>query len=351
MFSNRAPSSRTLPRLAAMSAVLFACAIPACASTGSQGGSSQTRSGVLAAQQDFWEEAEFRWLKALAIAALDARALNNLAVRSERAGQFEKAADYYERALRVASAAEHFYIERNHRQFVPLWERISSGSMEPVAAAEFDLPVDQMADAPADVAFVEIPVAVPDQGPNLAGYRRILVGNFAPRSDSEANINDFAVRYLRRRITERTLFETQDQVDQPLEPERRGPALLADPDYWVARAAAADADLVLTGELGLTTRQDSQMVRERIRSPDGEIREVARFQDSVIYRIQLDYVLLRGEDGTTLLSGYLEADHGFPVSDGVSDSDAVFETLELLLPETLATITPRRSEQMRYLIY
>lgn len=343
--------SQRPPVVLAAAATLLLAGLCACASTGADKATSQTRAGVQAAQVDFWEEAEFRWLKALAIASLDARALNNLAVRDERAGEFDAAKEHYDRALQVASPAERFYIERNFRQFEPLWQRISSGSMEPVQAGEFDMPIDQLGDAPPEVGAVEVPVAVPDQGPNLAGYRRILVGNFAPRADSEANINDFAVRYLRRRITERTFFETQDQIAEPLEPERRGEALLADPDYWVQRAAAVDADLVLTGELGLTTRQDSQMVRERIRSPDGEIREVARFQDSVVYHIVFDYWLLRGADGAALLNGTLEAEQSFPAADGVSDSEAVFETLEQLLPETLGAITPRRSEQTRYLIY
>lgn len=347
MLSNPACSKRSRRAVALALSLLVA----ACASTGEKRAANQTRAGVQAAEVDYWEEAEFRWLKALAIAALDARALNNLAVRSERAGDFELAKGYYDRALRVASPAERFYVDRNYRQFEPLWERISSGSMEPVEATEFDLPVDQLSDAPAEVGVVEVGISVPDQGPNLAGYRRVLVGNFAPRADSEANINDLAVRYLRRRITERTFFETQDQIEQPLEPDKRGDALFAEPEYWVKRAEAAGADLVLTGELGLTTRQDSQMVRERIRSPDGEIREVARFQDSMIYTIVLDYSLLKGEDGAVLLSGRLQSERPFPVDEGVSDSEAVFETLEALLPETLAAITPRRSEQTRYLIY
>jgi len=108
---------------------------------------------------------------------------------------------------------------------------------------------------------------------------------------------------------------------------------------------------VLTGTLGLTTEQESQMVRERIRSPTGEIREVARFQDVVTYRVTFDVIVLRGEDGERLLEKSLEADASFPVEEGASHSEAVFETLERLLPQLLDTITPRRSEQSRYLIY
>jgi hypothetical protein len=107
----------------------------------------------------------------------------------------------------------------------------------------------------------------------------------------------------------------------------------------------------LTGTIGLHTEQESQMVRERIRSPDGQIREVARFQDVVTYTVTFDVVVLRGEDGEKLLETTLEADASYPVEEGASNQEAVFETLERLLPQLLETITPRRSEQSRYLIY
>jgi hypothetical protein len=325
----------------------------ACASAGVESPNDQTRKGVLAADQGYWEEAAFRWLKALSVAEMNARALNNLGVRQERAGEFESANDYYQQALRVASPAEHFYVERNWRQFEPIWERIETGeSVTGDEGEEFDLPVDALPEGEsAEVGAIEIAVSVPDEGPNLAGYDRLLIGNFANAPDSEANLNDLAVRYMRRRITQRTFFETQDQLEDPLDPERRGDGLLADRDYWVARAAAAEADLVLTGYLGLATRSDSQMVRERIRSPDGEIREVARFRDSIVYTVTLEFYILRGEDGATLLDGAVQAEQSFPADEGISDSEAVFETLEQLIPEVLEAITPRRSEQTRYLIY
>lgn len=360
MFANRTglvPVSRTMRRGAPLVAVVLALGIGAgCSSTGVESPEGQVRKGVLAADLGYWEEAAFRWLKALTVAEADARALNNLAVRQERAGEFRDAREFYEQALEVASPAEKFYVERNVRQFEPIWTRLQSNDPARTEAAgvtgRFELsPEPDAATAPVDVAFTEVPVEVPDQGPNLAGYDRLLIGNFAQAQDSEANLNDLAVRYLRRRITQRTYFETQDQLDQPLEPERQGDGLLSEPQYWVTRAAEVNADLVLTGYLSLRTRNDSQMVRERIRSPDGEIREVARFRDSVVYTVQLDYYVLRGEDGATLLDGTVEAEQSFPVDDGIADSEAVFETMEQLLPLILEDITPQRSEQTRYLIY
>jgi len=322
----------------------------ACSASPVERGKNQSREGVYAADQGFWEEAEFRWLKALAIAQRNARALNNLAVHFERDGEFEDAKDYYDKALVAAAPAEQFYIERNQRQFAPIWERIASGEMGGSEAVDLD-PAEFPTDQDPNVGVMEIIISVPDQGPNLAGYDRLLVGNFVPAETSESNINDFAVRYFRRRITQRTFYETQDQVEEPIDPGRRGDDIFADSGYWISRAADARADLVLTGTIGLTTEQESQMVRERIRSPDGQIREVARFQDVVTYRVAFGVVVLRGEDGEKLLEETLEADASFPVEDGASHSEAVFETLERLLPQLLDTITPRRSEQSRYLIY
>ncbi|NKB86879.1 MAG: hypothetical protein GKS06_01485 [Acidobacteria bacterium] len=321
-----------------------------CATAPVERGKNQAQEGVFAADQGYWEEAQFRWLKALAIAEMNARALNNLAVQHERDGEFEAAKDYYDKALVAATPAEHFYVDRNNRQFAPIWERISSGSMDDDKL--IDMPLDEFPEGQtAAVGVLEIIVSVPDQGPNLAGYNRLLVGNFVPAEETESNINDFAVRYFRRRITQRTFYETQDQLEAPMDPASRGEEVFDNADYWVERAASSEADLVLTGTIGLSTEQESQMVRERIRSPDGQIREVARFQDVVTYKITFDVVVLRGEDGERLVEQTLESEASYPVEEGVSNQEAVFETLERMLPQLLETITPRRSEQSRYLIY
>ncbi len=320
---------------------------------------NQTRSGAMAADNGYWEEASFRWQKALAVASVNTRALNNLAVRHEREGEFDDAKDYYDQALELAGPDERFYVLRNHRQFLPIWERIDSDEMVDAEAIAEELAAEdptgvvsqEYEGAEPTLGFLEIMISVPDQGPNLAGYNRILVGNFVRRDDSEANLNDMAVRYLRRRITQRTFFETQDQLEQPIDRAQRGTGILDDADYWVGRAEAAEADLVLTGAIGLISEPRSEMVRERIRSPDGQIREVARFQDNVAYKLTYDYLVLRGEDGSRLLDGTLEAETSFPADESVSNSDAVFETFEQLLPQLLDAITPRRSEQSRYLIY
>ena len=348
-------------RAVAVAATVLSLSIGvSCAMTPVERPGNQTRAGATAADQGYWEEAEFRWQKALAVASVNTRALNNLAVRFEREGEFDTAKEYYDRALSLAEPDERFYVLRNHGQFFPIWERIDADKMtddaeavdeNPSAAEPTGIVSQEYPGAPTTLGFLEIMISVPDQGPNLAGYSRILIGNFVPRDDSESNLNDDAVRYLRRRITQRTFFETQDQLEQQFDPVRRSKAILDDAAFWVERAEEAGADLILTGSLGLNTEPRSEMVRERIRSPDGEIREVARFQDNVVYKLTYDYLVLRGEDGSRLLDGTLEAETSFPADESVSNADAVFETFEQLLPQLLDAITPRRSEQNRYLIY
>ncbi len=377
--ASRSPAilAGALRLLAVVAALATTSVAGACASAPTERASDQTRAGVLAADQGYWEEAEFRWLKALAIDSDNARAINNLAVRFERLGEFDRAKQHYERALQLATAGERYYIEQNYRQFLPVWERLraegaeaesedagaaaGSAAGEPAAGGATAAggtratatPAGQEVEPPegAGVHALEILIAVPDQGPNLAGYKRILVGPFVQREDSQANLNDFMTRYLRRRITQRTFFQTQDALDHIADTQLRRQDVFEDADYWTGLAAEARADLVLTGAVGMHTRQESQMVRERIRSPDGQIREVARFQDNVVYSVDFDYVVLRGEDGAKLLEGSLQAEQAFPAEEGVAENEAVFETLEELLPDLLEQITPRRSEQSRYLLY
>lgn len=359
-----AAGHRPPPALSLLAAGVALVVVSACASTPVEKARDQTEAGVRAARQDFWEEAEFRWLKALAIEPGNARALNNLAVRHERLAQFADAKEYYERALEAAEgSAAREVIEDNYERFLPIWRRVESDEVDAAADAGDD-GADAATDAatetadtgaadappPTGVNVHDVEIDVPgEDGPNLAGYQRLLIGNFIRREGSEANINDLAVQYFRRRITQRTYYQTQDQLGRPL--ERGDPGILDDGEMWAQRAADAGADLILTGALGLSTEEDSRMVRERVRSPDGEIREVARFRDSVVYTVHLDWLLLRGEDGRRLLEGSLEAERAFPADEGISDSEATVEVLEELLPQILDTITPSRTEQTRRLIY
>jgi hypothetical protein len=62
-------------------------------------------------------------------------------------------------------------------------------------------------------------------------------------------------------------------------------------------------------------------------------------------------VLLRGDDGTIVAEGDLEASREFAADDEIPADDMFVETLEELLPQLLNVLTPRRIEQTRVLIY
>lgn len=371
-------------RVAALPAALalLVPVVAGCASTPANRSQDQVEAGVRAAERDLWEEAEFRWLKAIAIDSDNGRALNNLAVRHEHLGEPDQALERYRQALEVATPAELRHVQDNLDKLQRLRRDAETGDDgeegSPGAAAarepggeEADDSVDHRSggaatpgvsqaaaqgagagDAPVEpVRTVEITVSVaPPEGPNLSQYRRILVGNFVVReAPSGVDLNEVAVRFFRRRLVQRTFFQTIDRVAVPL-PEDED--VLERADLWTRWAESVGADLVFTGELSVVTEDRSGVVRERIRSPvTGEMQEVARFRQVTVYRVDLDYVLLRGEDAEVLLDGSLQAEREFSADEGLAQNEAITEVLEELLPEVLEVITPAREEQLRVLIY
>lgn len=76
---------------------------------------NQLRLGVWAAEHDLWDEAIFRWQKALEKDPNSAILHNNLAVAYEKKGLWEKARAEYELALKLAP--ENRYIKANYNYF------------------------------------------------------------------------------------------------------------------------------------------------------------------------------------------------------------------------------------------
>lgn len=62
---------------------------------------SQVEFGISVAQRGLWKEAIYRWERASQIDPTYVAAFNNLAVAYEREGLLEKAAEAYERALKL----------------------------------------------------------------------------------------------------------------------------------------------------------------------------------------------------------------------------------------------------------
>ena len=90
---------------------LFA-ALTDCASAPQQ---TQLQFGILAAQRNLWDEAIFRWKKAIEIEPDSSSAHNNLAVAYEQKGLWEEAKKEYEIALELNPKNE--YIQANYDRF------------------------------------------------------------------------------------------------------------------------------------------------------------------------------------------------------------------------------------------
>jgi Flp pilus assembly protein TadD len=77
--------------------------------------------GILAAQHGLWNEAIFRFERAIVLDPADARAYNNLAVAYEQSGRFDDAVRMYERAL--ALDPDNPSIRLNYDQFSEINDR------------------------------------------------------------------------------------------------------------------------------------------------------------------------------------------------------------------------------------
>jgi Flp pilus assembly protein TadD len=82
---------------------------------------SQVEFGITVAQRGLWQEAVFRWQRAVELDPTYAAAYNNLAVAYEQLGRFEDAAKAYERALELEP--DNLTIQQNHDLFKELNDR------------------------------------------------------------------------------------------------------------------------------------------------------------------------------------------------------------------------------------
>lgn len=88
-----------------------------CASPAPQ---SQLHFGILAAQSDLWDEAIFRWKKAIELEPESPSAHNNLAVAYEQKGLWDEARKEYEIASELNPKNE--YIQSNYERFKQRFE-------------------------------------------------------------------------------------------------------------------------------------------------------------------------------------------------------------------------------------
>jgi Flp pilus assembly protein TadD len=79
------------------------------------GSDDEVRFGIEAARRGLWNEARFRFEKAVSLAPDNAEALNNLAVSLEQQGAFAQAREAYEKALKLKPGS--LYIQQNYDLF------------------------------------------------------------------------------------------------------------------------------------------------------------------------------------------------------------------------------------------
>jgi len=75
----------------------------------------QVNFGIWAAEKDLWDEAIFRWKKALLLDPGSVAAYNNLAVAYEKKGLWEEARREYEIALKLAP--QNSWLKANYESF------------------------------------------------------------------------------------------------------------------------------------------------------------------------------------------------------------------------------------------
>jgi Flp pilus assembly protein TadD len=100
--------------------LLVGVALPAYADPRSDA-TDQVEFGIAVAQRGLWREATLRWERAVELDPTYAAAWNNLGIGYEQLGQFDRARDAYDRALREEPGNS--YIRSNYDLFREIYDR------------------------------------------------------------------------------------------------------------------------------------------------------------------------------------------------------------------------------------
>lgn len=108
-------------------AAVVLVALTACSSGGSRGLSAEDemRVGVEAGRRGYWQEALFRFERAIAKEPANGELLNNLAVTQEALGRFDDALATYKDALKVEPKNQS--IRRNYARFAEFYSSYARG--------------------------------------------------------------------------------------------------------------------------------------------------------------------------------------------------------------------------------
>jgi len=104
------------------------CVAPAYADTRADA-RAQVEFGIDVAQRGLWREAIYRWQKAVEIDPTYAEAHNNLGIGYEHEGEFEKAKQAYEQAVKLAP--HNLQIQQNYELFKEINARRSQSKEKP----------------------------------------------------------------------------------------------------------------------------------------------------------------------------------------------------------------------------
>jgi Tfp pilus assembly protein PilF len=85
--------------------------------------------GISVAQRGLWREAIYRWERAVEIDPTYAEAHNNLAIGYEHEGEFDKARQSYEQAVKLAP--QNLQIQQNYELFKEINDRRSQSKEKP----------------------------------------------------------------------------------------------------------------------------------------------------------------------------------------------------------------------------
>lgn len=131
---------RRFQHLLLASAVLCSVALPAFGKKPPDAAGAQLAFGVEMAQRGLWSEALFRFQQAERQDPDNPRILNNLAVAHEALGQFDKALEYYQAALKADPSNKE--LRRNYSRFVEFYRTFrpdqeqAGGGSEAASGAE-----------------------------------------------------------------------------------------------------------------------------------------------------------------------------------------------------------------------
>lgn len=168
LVSLRLPTSLTLSLLAL---VWLAPAPAAAAPSSADQAQAQLSFGIDMARRGLWREALFRFQEAERLNPDHAGILNNMAVAFEATGEFEKALDYYQRALKVAPARRD--LRNNYARFVEFYQSFR-GEKKPKKDAKPAAPRDDRMPPippPNPVGADNPPIPLPIDRPPMAGDR------------------------------------------------------------------------------------------------------------------------------------------------------------------------------------